>query len=192
MSDPWAIVHGHRILRVIRAAWRDATDASYSQQRDDRRWNTRDFPALYCCCSLPVARAVVLDVFRLAAIVVEDLQPEMRPALATLSWSGRVVDIASGGGIAAAGFPPAYPDGMPKEETRGAAARWYEDGHEGIVCRSASVWRRARGEVAWDGDHARWSELAVFPRRAARPVREEGRRTDLTWLRGSAARDAQG
>jgi hypothetical protein len=190
VSQSRIIDHDHRVVRVIRAAWRDATDASYSQQRDDNRWNTRDFPALYCCCSLPVARAVVLDVFRLAGIVMEDLQPEVRPALAELAWSGRVVDVASAGGVVAAGLPPSYPDGVTKEETRRAAARWHEEGREGLVCRSASVWRRARGGVAWEGDHARWSELAVFPRRATRPVREERRRTDLRWLR--APREGQG
>lgn len=180
-DDLITMLHAHPVLRVVRAGWRDATDASQSRTRADNRWNTADFLALYCCCSVPVARAVALDRFRLAAVVVEDLQPEAKPALTELSWSGRVVDVVSQGGVAAAGFPPAYPAGVSKEDTRRAASRWHEFGHEGVVCRSASLWRRGRGQ-AWEGDHKPWSELAIFPLKAANQPRGEGRRNDLAWL----------
>lgn len=182
MTEPLAVAHDHLILRVLRAGWGDAADASYSRQRADNRWNTRDFPALYCCCSVPVARAVALDVFRLANVVVGDLQPEIRPALARLSWSGQVVDVASGTGVAAAGFPVEYPADLSKEETRRAAVRWHERGHEGVLCRSASVWRRAGRRFRWEGPHEPWGELAIFPERARQRPREQGRRADLGWL----------
>lgn len=182
MIDPIVVPHAHRIFRVVRAGWQDATDASHSQTKADNRWNAGDFPALYCCCSLVVARAVALDVFRLASLVVEDLQPEVRPALAELSWSGQVVDVAYPDGVAAAGFPAGYPDGVSKEEARQAARRWHEHGHEGVVCRSASLWRRERGRLRWEGGHEGWSELAIFPLKAAKRPREERRTTDTSWL----------
>lgn len=192
MTDPIIVPHADPVFRVIQAGWGDATDASHSQRRANNRWNTGEFPALYCCCSVPVARAVALDVFRLAGVVIEDLQPEVRPALAELSWSGRVVDVASPDGVAAAGFPAGYPDGVTKEETRQAASRWHERGHEGVVYRSASLWRRERARVRWEGDHKRWSELAVFPLKAARQAREERRRNDTEWLAPAVARDREG
>jgi len=184
-DDLITVPHAHRMFRVVRAGWRDATDASHSQKRPDNRWNTADFPALYCCCSVRVARAVVLDVFRLAAVVVEDLQPEARPALAELSWVGRVVDVASPGGVAAAGFPLGYPAGVNKEQTRRAATQWHELGHEGLVCRSASLWRREQERASWEGEHEHWSEVAIFPLKATNRAREDGRQVDLAWLHPS-------
>ncbi len=182
MTDrPITTPHAHQIFRVVQAGWRDATDASHSQTKGDNRWNTTEFPALYCCCSMPVARAVALDVFRLAAVVVEDLQPEAKPALAELSWAGQVVDVASQDGLAAAGFPLSYPDSVSKEQTRRTASQWHESGYEGVVCRSASLWRRER-RTNWEGSHEPWSELAVFPLKAATQPRVEGRRDDLGWL----------
>jgi len=76
------MLHAHPIFRVVRGGWRDAVDASRSRTRVDNRWNTPDFPALYCCCSVPVAQAVALDVFRLAAVMVEDLARNLAPAAA--------------------------------------------------------------------------------------------------------------
>jgi RES domain-containing protein len=181
-DDLITMLHAHPIFRVVQGGWRDAVDVSYSRTRVDNRWNTADFPALYCCCSVPVARAVALDVFRRAAVMAEDLQPEARPALAKLSWTGKVVDIASADGVAAAGFPPAYPDGVSKEDTRRAASQWHESGQEGVVCRSASIWRRDRERAAWDGSHESWSELAIFPLKAANQPQEEERRNDSAWL----------
>lgn len=182
IGHPLLLAHSHRIFRVVRTGWQDATDASHSQRKPDNRWNTAEFPALYCCCSVPVARAVTLDVFDLAAVVIEDLQPHVRPALAELSWSGQAVDVASQDGVAAAGFPPAYPDGVDKDQTRRAAYQWHESGHEGVVCRSASLWRRERERTSWEGRHEQWSEVAIFTLKAANEPREERRENDLAWL----------
>lgn len=192
MTDhPIIMPHAHPIFRVVRAGWQDATDASYSQTKADNRWNTTEFPALYCCCSVPVARVVALDVFRLASVVIEDLQPEARPALAKLSWAGQVVDVASEDGVTAAEFPSAYPDGVNKERTRRAASRWHELGHEGVVCRSASLWRRERKRASWEGGHEQWSEVAIFPLTAANRAREEGREDDLAWLHPAIVGDTR-
>lgn len=188
--DPITISHNHAVLRVIRAAWGDAADSSYSRVKTDNRWNMAEFPALYCCCSEAVARAVTLDVLRLSNVVIEDLQAEVRPALAELSWSGEVVDVISADGIRAAGFPPAYPDGVSTDDTRQAGARWHGRSYEGIVCRSASVWRLDRARARWLGPHEQWSEVAVFTLRAANQPRETGRRSDLRWLESPIASQA--
>jgi len=72
--------HDHTpVQRVVRRGWSDPLDASFSQRRPDRRWNTQDFPALYCCCSVRVARAVALDIFRVAGLELEDLHPPPSP-----------------------------------------------------------------------------------------------------------------
>lgn len=192
MTDHLVVIaHSHRIFRVVRAGWQDATDASHSQMNPDNRWNTTEFPVLYCCCSVPVARAVALDRFQDASVLVEDLQPEVRPALAKLSWAGQVVDVASENGVTAAGFPPTYPEGVNKEHTRRAASQWHELEHEGVVCRSASLWRRERERASWEGAHEQWSEVAIFPLKAANRAREEGREDDLAWLQPVIVRDTQ-
>jgi RES domain-containing protein len=179
--------HRHRpVYRVVRAGWADPLDASFSRRRADRRWNTTDFAALYCCCSVTVARAVAEDVFRLAGVLAEDLQPHARPQLAEIGWEGRVVDIVSERGVAAAGFPASYPVGVDREATRAAAAGWNAGGAEGVCARSASLARR--GITDWRGDHPRFGELAIFVANShAKPVLID-RRGDDGWLQPAAAR----
>jgi hypothetical protein len=53
---------------------------------------------------------------------------------------------------------------------------------EGVVCRSASLHRL--GLDAWIGDHARWSELAVFVRNVATAPSVTGSHDDLAWFSG--------
>lgn len=173
--------HRHQpVYRVVRAGWGDPLDASYSRRAPDRRWNTPDFPALYCCCSETVARAVVHDVFRLAGVLAEDLQPHARPQLVEIGWSGEVVDVVSEQGVEAARFPAGYPVGVDREATRAAAERWQAAGSQGVCARSASLARR--GVSSWRGDHSRFGELAIFVDNAdAVPVLRR-RRGDDGWL----------
>ena len=58
------VVHNHvPIFRVVRRGWPDPADAKFSQlSRVDNRWNTPGFPALYCCCSETVARAIMREI----------------------------------------------------------------------------------------------------------------------------------
>lgn len=178
--------HAHEPLyRVVRSGAPDPLDVSHSQRRGGGyRWSTPDFPALYCCCSEWVARAVTLEKFRFAGVELSDLQIEVRPQLAEISWSGRVVDVTSPEGVAAAGFPPHYPDGVRKEQTRRAATEWHSTGEVGVAFRSAALQRR--GFSHWAGPHQRWSEVAIFvsncPQLAPKLLR---RREDLKWLAGS-------
>ncbi len=181
-SDPALFDHLHEpIYRVVRRSWPNPLDASFSQQRAiDNRWNTGGFPALYCCCSLPVARAVALDVLRFAGVEPSDLLPSRQPQLYEISWSGPLVDVASSEGVKAAGFPETYPAGVSKQETRRSATDWHSKGLLGVVCRSASLSRR--GVTVWRGRHEPWGELVIFVENCLRLPSLTGSRDDLDWL----------
>lgn len=174
------------VFRVVRARWDDPLDASYSRAAPDRRWNTAAFPALYCCCSVGVARAVALDVFRAAGVEIDDLQPDVRPQLVEIEWGGSVVDVASAEGVEAAGFAVEYPRGSDTAATRAAAERWHAGGAEGVCARSASLQRL--GIADWSGDHRRFAELALFVGDGATPPVLLRRRDDTGWLRARFAR----
>lgn len=180
--SPRRFSHEHvPVHRVVRAAWRDPLDASFSQRKADRRWNTEDFPALYCCCSVAVARAVALDIFRTAGVDLEDLQPDVRPEIAEIGWRGDVVDMVTDDGVKAAGFPTDYPSGMSRAATRSSAEQWHAAGAEGVCARSASLERR--GFSNWHGDHRRFGELAIFVRNTSvGPVLQQ-RQRHQDWLR---------
>lgn len=155
------VPHGHiPIYRVGRADWTDPLDASWSLRQTLNRWNTQEFPTLYCCCSERVARAVVTDRLRRGGLVLEDLLPSARPVLFEIEWSGQVADMASREGIVANGFPEDYPEGVEIRRCQEAARRWHVEGLEGVVCRSASLWRL--GFRRWQGDHRDWGEVAIF------------------------------
>jgi hypothetical protein len=116
----------------------------------------------------------------MAGVVLEDLKSEYLPQLVELSWAGRVADVASARGLAAAGLPPEYPERVGKEQTRSLATACHEAVAEGIMCRSASLARM--GFSAWTGPHERWGEVAIFTgdsRRAPALVR---RGEDLDWF----------
>ena len=185
MSRILEIEHDHKPLyRVVRRGCTDPLDISHSKRRlGDYRWNSGEFGALYCCCSEWVARAVALDRLRLAGLDMTDLQTPARPQLVEISWSGRVVDVSSNEGVAAAGFPASYPEGVRKEQTRRAAAQWRATGAGGVVFRSAALQRR--GFSHWSGAHQRWSETAIFLGNGESPPTLIRRRDDSAWL-GSA------
>lgn len=183
MSEPVLLDHRHQpVYRVVRAGWADPLDASFSRQAPDRRWNTPSFAALYCCCTEKVARAVALDVLRYAGLVLGDLRPAARPELAEIDWSGPVIDVATAEGLAAAGLPSDYPLRVDRATTRDLGTVWYDEGRQGVICRSASLARL--GVTDWSGSHERWSELAIFPANAENTPTLRRRRTDPLWLKG--------
>ena len=96
----------------------------------------------------------------MAGIELADLQPAMLPQLVEIAWTGEVIHVVSPEGVAAAGFPPDYPVGIDKTQTRAAAKTWHGSGAAGVVARSASLMRL--GLRGWDGDHQAWSETSVF------------------------------
>lgn len=180
---PLVVNHRHwPLYRVVRASWAEPLDASYSQVYANRRWNTADFPALYCCCSVRVARAVVRDLMGQGALTVDDLQPSHRPQLVEIRWHGRVVDVASAGGVEAADLPADYPAEVSKAQTRQRARDWLRSDEtiEGVVCRSKSLHRL--GFDAWVEDHEDWAELAIFVQTSDVQPSLLNTRDHLSWL----------
>jgi len=179
------IQHTHEpVYRVVRANWADPLDAGFSLRGEGGRWNTPEFPALYCCCSPGVARAVAMDVFRLAGVELSDLARDARPQLVEIGWSGGVADMASVKGIDSAGFQAGFPEDAASGETRRAGAEWRAMGAEGVVARSASLARMGMRE--WAGEHQRWSELAIFADSCRRRPALGRRHPDLEWLSARA------
>lgn len=174
MTRQILFTHNHEpVIRVIRKNWGDPLDASFRQNNTDNRWNTGDFPALYCCCSEDVAVAVAEDVFANAGVNLSDLQPEYSPQGARISWTGDVVDIITAKGIEGVGLPIGYPVGVDTSQTRNLAEKWARDGSEGVVSRSASMMKK--GFFNWNGDHEPWGELAVFVTMAKTPPNLQSR-----------------
>jgi RES domain-containing protein len=171
---------GPALYRVVRAGWSDPLDATWSQTARDRRWNTADFPALYCCLSLDVARAVTRDLLGFSGIELADLQPAYRPRLVEIAWSGEVVDVATAPGVAAAGFPESYPAGVDRGATRRVAVLWHRQKREGVAGRSASLQRL--GFSSWNGPPEAWSEVALFVENCRTPPVRLGHRDDAGWL----------
>ena len=180
MTDYRTVEHSHPVFRVVRAAWKDPLDVSFSQRAAANRWNTPQFPALYCCCSDQVARAVTRAVLKIAGVELDELQPAYRPRLIEIGWEGEVVDVASAEGISSTGFSAAYPEGVGKDETRRRASEWHDEGAEGVLCRSASLWRL--GFADWTGPHPRWGELAIYVENCRQRPEKTGERDDLAWL----------
>jgi hypothetical protein len=176
------VVHEHvPIFRVVRRGWPDAADTRFSQfSHVNNRWNTPRFPALYCCCSETVARAIVRDIFRFAGVDLADLQETAQPQLVEIHWSGEPIDMVSEAAIAAAGFSRDYPMGSRHSETQRIATKWHEDGAAGVLCRSASLARVGYND--WTGDHALWSELAIYTDNSTIGPSVLKRRDDLSWL----------
>lgn len=174
------VTHDHNPLyRVLPQDAIDFLDDSYSRHKDNR-WNTADFPALYCCCSKQSARAVALEKLSSVGLLLEDVQPPDSPMLVEVEWVGQVVDVASADGVLAAGFTADYPDGTTRDRARLLAAQWFENGHEGIVCRSASLFRL--GNRNWHPPHQPWGEAVVYKQNATQQPKSLRKHDDSAWL----------
>jgi hypothetical protein len=135
---------------------------------------------LYCCCSEEVASAIAIDVFRATGATLADLQDAAYPQLVEIHWKGEPVDMTVATTIVAAGFAQDYPVGVDHDLTQVAAAKWYNEGANGIVCRSASMARL--GFADWRGQHEGWSEIAIYTNRCPMKPVVIRRRDDLAWL----------
>jgi RES domain-containing protein len=181
MTSVLVVNHDHTpVYRVIRKKWKEPLDVSYSQKAADNRWNTPEFPALYCSCSLQTARAVTRHLFAVRAQT-RELPRSLVPNLVEIAWAGKVVDVASAEGVLGAGFDSSYPKRSDKERTRQLATEWHSQGAQGVVCRSASLAQRRFSN--WTGPHEQWSELAIFVGNCDDPPVVRKRRSDLDWLR---------
>jgi RES domain-containing protein len=174
-----AVAHDHRLYRLVRARHADALDTSYSRHSGGR-WNPEDaFPVLYTACSIMVARGLARDLFASGLIEPEDLMPGEQPELVEIAWLGSVVDVASAAGVAAAGFAANYPHGVGHAVTQPKGLSWYDDGHEGAVCRSASLARLGFGD--WSGRCTDFAETAIFADVCTVKPRQVQRRRFVDW-----------
>lgn len=176
------VYHNHLpIYRVVRRSWHDPTEVAFSQgSKADNRWNTVAFPALYCCCSEAVASAVVRDIFRITGAGLADLLEAAYPQLVELDWEGEAVDMTTEAAIVSLGFATDYPVGIDHVQTRILAVSWHAGGASAVLCRSASLSRI--GFSGWIGDHAAWSELAIYTVNSPKKPVVLRRRNDLGWL----------
>lgn len=175
------VAHGHSpIYRVARSEWANPLDATFAS-RQSHRWNSAGSHAvLYTSSSIAVARAIVVDIFKIAALELEDLAPGVRPVLIELEWSGEPVDMASVEGLVECGFTHSYPDQIEHRHTQPFGMAWFALGAEGVLCRSASMFRI--GHRGWIGAHEGWSELAIFVDNVSIQPVAINRREDFGWL----------
>lgn len=173
--------HDHvPLYRVARAGWSDPVDATFSTVHGGR-WSPRGgFPILYTCCSKNTARAVLAHVLRVTSLEIDDLNPEIRPVLVEVEWSGDVVDMCSVEGVMECGFRIAYPAGYTHEHTQQFGTVWHSLGAEGVVCRSESVFQNRHH--GWLGDHREWSEVAIFVGNAQRRPRLVALDPEFDWF----------
>jgi len=141
---------------------------------------------LYTCCSEDVARTIVQERLKNAGATIVDLNDAAKPQLCEIGWSGQPVDVASSDGIAAVGLPSEYPEAVDKSTTQQMGREWHADGKEGVVCRSASMWRM--GQSSWPQPHNSWAEVAIFVERCKTEPELLRRRRDLEWLLPRALR----
>jgi transcriptional regulator with XRE-family HTH domain len=182
------VVHEHLpIFRVVRRGWPDAADTRFSQLSDvnidgirrafrrfiavaPRLWPV---PSFGIFCLMEASR-------RFAGVDLTDLQETAQPQLVEINRSGEPIDMVSEAAIAVAGFSRDYPIGSRHSETQRIATKWHKDGGVGVLCRSASLARL--GYTDWTGDHAPWSELAIYTDNSTIRPSVMKRRDDLTWF----------
>jgi len=122
----------------------------------------------------------VKDIFRITGATIADLLETAYPQLVEIHWRGTPVDMTAESAIVLAGFSPDYPARVNHSQTRIVAIGWHAGGASGVLCRSASMARL--GFNGWNGDHAAWSELAIYTENCtAKPIMLN-RRDDLGWL----------
>lgn len=110
-----------------------------------------------------------------------DLTLDITPQLVELEWSGTVVDLASDDGLAAAGLPSTYPEGITLQQCQEAATVWHKQRVQGVLCRSAAI-RRIGLPLEWKEPHQPWGEVAIYTRNARTKPTMKRRREDDTWL----------
>jgi RES domain len=171
-----AIRRGGSYNRLAEPSWAAPLDTSYSKQRGGR-WNPPgSFGVLYLNRDVRTARLQVQYQLRGHPYGVEDLDESEQHDLVSVDVDEREwLDRVTAPGLEAVGLPTTYP-----RHTNGRAVRHqtcqpigqaaFDDGHPGIVCRSAAVDATASDE-----------ELAVFDRNAA-AIRMTDRQPFAEWF----------
>jgi hypothetical protein len=146
----------HLWLRLADPEWKDPLDPTFAPVVGGR-WTPRDGPAtLYFNADVATARANVRRLCAGYSIVPEDLDDDNGYALvaARLPTGQRVVDAHSAAGIVALGLPPTYPldadgDEVGHDACRRLGQRIFDDGFDGVHCRSAATADGSGRELGW-------------------------------------------
>ncbi len=137
MSSLLTAQRGGEYYRVVAPDWSNPLDTSYAKAAGGR-WNPPgEFGALYLNATLRVAAGNARAQHAGRAIKLFDLVPDARPELVTVVVpSIDVVDASSPGGVAALGFAPDFPYGVPWEPCQVIARAAHAAGIAGVAARS--------------------------------------------------------
>jgi hypothetical protein len=142
------------VFRCIPTSSSDPLDASFSTVTGGRWSLPATYPVLHTFTNPQTAHQWLDARWSSIGLTSDDVPAEQLPDLAVISVQFQsLADLATNSGLQWFGLPTTYPIG----------ARAYSLGHQGIVTRSASAQR-------WDGPMLTWSEIAIFPDVAPRPV----------------------
>jgi RES domain len=150
------IERGGEQFRVADPQWPDPLDDHYSMRRGGR-WNPAgSFPVLYLNGDRAVARAnarrMLTGKLEDGPITADDVEPSELPVLVTTRLpNAQYVDIVSLDGCQSVGLPITYPldaNGsiVPWDICQPIGATAFEDGLQGIACRSAADGAPPEGE----------------------------------------------
>jgi hypothetical protein len=156
------------VFRCIPTSSSDPLDASFSTVTGGRWSLPATYPVLHTFTSPQTAHQWLDARWSSIGLTPDDLPAEKLPDLAVMNVQFQsLADLATNSGLQWFGLPTTYPVGFETSSaypvTRPIGARAYGLGHQGIVTRSASAQR-------WDGPMLTWSEIAIFPDLAPRPV----------------------
>lgn len=144
--------------RVADPDWDDPFDGSYSM-RHGQRWNAQgSFPVTYLNANLDTARAnaeLMLTKLGGIGVDIDDLESGQLPVIVPCVVPDRtVVDVLSDQGCIDVGLEDTYPldqDGqiVPHARCQPIGQHAWDEGLDGIACRSAALLTAYGQELAW-------------------------------------------
>ena len=162
--------------RLAESAWQDPLDTAFSKAKGGR-WNAPgSYGVLYLNNGEPMARAQVAHKLAGQPFTIEDLDPDEQHDLVEVTvQEATVLDCVTDAGLAAVGLPGTYPKDaaggeVPHTTCQPIGQAAYDDGQDGVACRSA-----AAGTTRGD------EELALFDNAAERLVHMTAGRPFSDW-----------
>lgn len=148
-----------RCFRVADPDWPDPFDGSYSMKLG-KRWNARgSFPVTYLNANEETANANAGRFLERAGGIGVDADDfenaELPVIIPCLVPERRVLDVLSDAGCVDVGLTPSYPVDspggaiVPHPVCQPIGGRAWDDGLDGVACRSAALLSREGEELAW-------------------------------------------
>jgi RES domain len=145
----------HLWVRVCRPDWVDPFDPGFAPRRGGRWTPLGAWPTLYLSRDVATARLQVERLLDGTSVTPDDLTDDAFDLVAARLPRGQeAVDVVTDGGVAAAGLPSSYPDDghgarVGHEACWPVATEGYDDGLDGVECRSAASAAGTGREFAW-------------------------------------------